>query len=146
MVGAEKIFVNVSLADLAHIRQYGEQAAMALGSDPDAVGEAIVAINEAVANIIRHGYQGRPGRIEIAVQRDGLDLVIKIWDNAPLFNPLSVPEPNTSLPLEQRPFGGMGVYMMRHFSDELSYQITPEGRNEVTLRKQNAFAGSHLGG
>ena len=42
-------------------------------------------------------------------------------------------------PLAQRPLGGMGVHMMRNYTDELHYNVTPDGRNQLTLVKYNAF-------
>ncbi len=145
MIVDPTVFEEVSLSDLARIRQNIEQSAIAIGGDPDAVGELIVAMSEALANIINHGYQGHCCRIELALLRGGSDLLVRIWDNAPLFNPLSVPEPDTSLPLSQRPIGGMGVHLMRNFADEISYRVTPEGKNELTLCKKQALLNPQLG-
>ena len=138
-LGEPTVIEDLSPGDLSHIRHTLEQSALALGADSDALGELIVALNEAIVNIIRHGYKNHPGRIEITMVREGANLGIKITDNADLFNPLSVPKPDTTLPLSQRPFGGLGVHMMREFSDEVQYQITPDGKNELTICKRNAI-------
>jgi serine/threonine-protein kinase RsbW len=66
-------------------------------------------------------------------------LLIKVLDDAPLFDPTATPTPDITVPLAQRPFGGMGVHMMREFVDELKYQVTANGRNQLTLVKHHAF-------
>lgn len=139
MILASLTIENVSLKNMAQILDTVEKFATEMGAGPDAVGDIALAVNEAVVNIIEHGYEDQPGDLEIIVERDGTDLIVKLWDNAHPFNPLSVPPPDTTLPLAQRQFGGMGVHMMRNFTDELSYQVTPEGKNELTLRKHHAF-------
>jgi serine/threonine-protein kinase RsbW len=139
MISAPMIFDNVSLTDLSQIRQQVEKYAVEMGARQDVIDDIVIAVNEAVANIVRHGYCKQPGHIEIAFEQNGGSLIIKILDEAPLFNPTIVAQPDMTLPLAQRPFGGMGVYMMRNLADELSYQVTPEGKNELTLRKNNAF-------
>ena len=98
----------------------------------------IVALNEATVNIVRHGYQ-QPGVVEIGLYRQDHSLRIELRDDAPLFDPTTVPAPDITVPLAQRPFGGMGIHMMREFVDELSYQVTPNGRNQLNLVKHHAF-------
>ncbi len=110
-----------------------------MGVDPGAVADIVIAVNEAVANIIRHGYDGRPGPIALSFMQENSDLIIIIEDQAPPFNPLEVGPPDTSLPLDKRPFGGMGIYLMRHYCDKMSYQLNAQGKNELTLRKTKAF-------
>ncbi len=48
-------------------------------------------------------------------------------------------DPLLTSPLAQRPFGGMGIHMMREFLDELTYKATTDGRNQLTLVKHQAF-------
>jgi anti-sigma regulatory factor (Ser/Thr protein kinase) len=47
-----------------------------------------------------------------------------------------VPSPDMTRPLDDRPFGGMGVHIMRPFCDELSYCRDPRGGNELILLKR----------
>ncbi len=125
------------LKDLAEIRQFVEEAAIALGGEQDVVSELVLAANEAVANVILHGYKKQPGYIMIDVARVDNDLEIRIRDLAPKFDPTIVPVPDVTLPLSQRPIGGMGVHFMRTFTDELRYNVTADGQNELTLVKHD---------
>jgi serine/threonine-protein kinase RsbW len=125
--------------DMADIRLFVEHAATELGVNSDAVRELVLAVNEAVINILIHGYQDMPGGVIIELTRKGSNLKVRLSDCAPAFDPTLVPPPDLTPPLEQRPAGGMGVHMMRSFVDELSYRLTPEGQNELVMVVWNAF-------
>ena len=127
--------------NLTSLRRFVKQAAEALQADREVIEDMILAVDEAVTNIIVHGYAGRPGDIEVRVSLEQQDLVVRISDRAPLFDPTEVPPPDLSMPLEQRRFGGLGVHFTRQFVDEVTYCEAPEGCNELTLRKA-ARAGS----
>lgn len=131
-------FKSAELPDLDNMRRFVEDNAFKLGADEDAVGEMVLAVNEAVTNILLHGYRGRPGNIEIAVSASGGSLTVSLRDNAPLYDPTAVPPPNLALSLDERPLGGLGVHMMRQFTDELRYQVTADGANELLLIKHGA--------
>jgi serine/threonine-protein kinase RsbW len=131
--------LTADLKDIPTIINTVTQTAVVLGSNHDAVDEIIVALDEAITNAIVHGYQRQPGIIEIEVKQQGNDLAIYIRDEAPLFDPTTVPTPDISLPLHLRPYGGLGVHMMRNFTDELHYQVTANDQNELVLVKKAAF-------
>ena len=127
--------ITAEFRDLARIRRFVQDTATALRCDSSAVQDLILAVDEAATNIIVHGYQCQPGPIEIEVRQIGDSVMVRLRDQAPLFDPTLVPPPNIELPLEQRPFGGMGIHMIRQVVDELFYCATPDGANELTLLK-----------
>jgi anti-sigma regulatory factor (Ser/Thr protein kinase) len=130
---------TADLTDISHICNFVTETAESLGSDQEAAGEIVVALHEGISNTIIHGYKRKPGIVEIEVKRQGDDLFVYLRDEAPLFDPLTVPTPDISLPLDKRAYGGMGIHMMRHFTDELHYQLTDSGQNELVLVKKAAF-------
>lgn len=130
----------INLDDITPLRQELERVMVAQGGDPEAVADLILALNEALVNSARHGYQGQPGLLRLEIWRNGRSLVVKQYDSAPPFDPTAVPPPDTTRPLALRPLGGMGVLMMRHFTEELQYERTPDGQNLLTLVKHEAFA------
>lgn len=131
--------VLADLKELAAIRRFIQETATALRADPAAIADAVVAVNEAVTNIIVHGYQDQPGMIEIELRREVDTLVVRLYDQAPSFDPLTVSPPDLTLPLEKRPFGKMGVYMIRQLMDEVTHRVTPQGGNELTLIKKKVI-------
>jgi len=128
--------IAADLKNLATIRCFVEGVARRGNGNPQAITDVLIATNEAATNVILHGYQGQPGVIEVEVAYDQDALVVYLRDRAPRFDPTSTPALDVTLPLEQRPLGGMGVHMMRQLADELIYRTTDDGRNELVLVKK----------
>ncbi|HEY4691363.1 MAG TPA: ATP-binding protein [Anaerolineae bacterium] len=128
--------LSAELRSLAAIRTFIEDTAAALRIDHDTTLDLLQAVDECATNIIVHGYRGRPGPIEIEMGRNGNVLIVRLRDRAPLFDPTQLPLPDISLPLEQRPVGGMGVFLARRLTDGMTYRVTPQGGNELTLIKK----------
>ncbi len=128
--------VSATLKQLAVVAAFVDKAGRDLGANPQAVADMVQAVDEAVTNIIMHGYHGAPGIIEVEAARAGNELVVRIRDWAPVFDPTTVPPPDLTIPLRQRARGGLGVHLMRRFTDRLLYSPLPDGGNELTLIKR----------
>jgi len=144
MKGLSLRFQDAELKDLASMRAFIKESAMMLGGDAEPVSELQIAVNEAITNIILHGYQDKPGYIEIFIERETNDIHLRLLDSASAFDPTTVPSPDITIPLEQRPYGGMGIHMMRSFTDELRYRLTADGMNELNFTKRNAVTQSNI--
>lgn len=129
--------ISADLYRLDLIRRFVEEKAAALEADPEAISAVVQAVDEAATNIIVHGYQKEPGIIEIEIWGEGDAFVVRLRDQAPPFDPTTLPEPDLSLSLEERPFGGLGVFLIKQFMDEMRYRVTPQGGNELTLVKKS---------
>jgi len=123
------------LTDLAVIRGFLEGAATDLGVDGPAIRDLVIAANEAVANIIRHGYRGSPGPIEVVIEREPDSVVVQLRDEAPPFNPTTYPAPDLSVPLERRRAGGLGIHLTRSCVDVVTHSPRRRAGNELTLVK-----------
>ena len=130
------LHVPAELANLAVIRHFVEETATGLKFDCNVIEDMLQAVEEAVANTILHGYNGRQGEIRVEVRREGSGLVVRLRDQAPHFDPTGFPPPDLTLSLEERRPGGLGIYLMRKFTDTVTYRVTPDGRNELTLVKK----------
>jgi anti-sigma regulatory factor (Ser/Thr protein kinase) len=104
--------------------------AAALG--PRAAHRLALLVEELAANVANHGAAGADGatavRVSIALEADGVRLVIE--DDGRAFDPLSLPAPDTDLPLESRRIGGLGVHLSRQLARSLAY-ARDGGRNRV---------------
>lgn len=136
---ASLILQHAELNDLEEIRNFVEHEVLTLGINPSKVYDILLVITEAVTNSIIHGYQKQPGPIEIEVQADGDVLALTLRDDAPAFDPLQIPSPDINTPLEQRRIGGMGIHLIKEFIDEIVYNTTPRGGNELKFIKQGVI-------
>lgn len=118
---------------LAEVRELIRSAATAAGADRAYVADLVQAVDETATNAIVHGHAGRPGWVEVRVAVEGDRLVVTIEDDAPPFDPTTVPEPDLSVPPERRRPGGMGVHLARLCVDEISHRPRPGGGNILTL-------------
>ena len=128
--------IIAEVKNLTEIRRFVQEKASALGLDLAMIPNVSLAVDEAVSNVIAHGYQGQGGAVEIEVSREGDALVIRVRDEAAPFDPTIVPPPDLTLPLEQRTPGGLGIHLIRQIMDEISHRVTPQGGNELTLVKR----------
>jgi anti-sigma regulatory factor (Ser/Thr protein kinase) len=87
-------------------------------------------------NLISYGYpDARPHRVSVQLTLEDGFLVVEIEDDGKPFNPLEAPEADTSLPLDQKPIGGLGIHLIRHFMDDLQYRRAAD-KNILRLRKR----------
>ena len=92
-------------------------------------------IEELAINVVKHGG-GAGGATEIELASDPDRVTIEVSDGGRPFDPLTeIPLPDTSSGVEDRPVGGLGVYLVRTMVDEASYR-REGGRNHLTLVKR----------
>jgi anti-sigma regulatory factor (Ser/Thr protein kinase) len=97
---------------------------------------ASLAIEELVTNCIKYGYgDAKDHVVDIALCVEGGVLNIEVIDDGRPFNPLEAPAPDLSLPIEQRPIGGLGLHLLRELADDVSYERR-DGTNRVRMIKR----------
>jgi serine/threonine-protein kinase RsbW len=94
-----------------------------------------LAVEEAITNVINHGYKKTGGKIEVSSRISPERIEVQIMDTAPRFNPLSVPEPELDSAIEDRNIGGLGIFLIRQVMDEVSYRFE-DGKNILSLTKK----------
>ncbi len=95
-----------------------------------------LSIDELLTNTISYGYDDSEERfIDLMVRLDGDVLAIEISDDGVEFEPDSAKDPDTGASIEDRPIGGLGIYLARQMMDGFDYR-RDEGRNIVTLTKK----------
>ena len=101
---------------------------------------ANLAVEELVTNSIKYGYDDTAAHeIEISLALSEGGIVLTVSDDGRAFNPLAAPEPDTNLPMEERPVGGLGIYLLRKLADGMTYERR-DGHNIVTIVKRTACA------
>lgn len=97
-----------------------------------------LALEEAVTNVISHGYGGRPGHaFTLELRREGRRVTAVLTDDAPAYDPLARAEVDVHAPLAERGIGGLGVHLVKKLMDSAAYERR-DGRNVLTLAR--AFA------
>jgi anti-sigma regulatory factor (Ser/Thr protein kinase) len=125
---------SAGLHDLQRIRHFVRESAVGLGADTDAIPDLVLAVDEAVANILRHGYRGA-GPIEIEIARLDQELVVQLRDEAPDFDPTRWAAPDLTMPLEHRRAGGLGIHLARASVDGMQHRRRKGPGNQLTMTK-----------
>ncbi len=96
-----------------------------------------LAFQELVSNIMQYAFP-KLGDHQILVTLDLRDgtLVARIEDDGIPFDPVSYPAPDITLPLDQKPIGGLGIHMARKSVDRMEYHRVND-RNQLTLSIRN---------
>ena len=128
----------------ARFAEFAERHAL-----PAAVRRSLqVALDEFVYNPIVYGFPARAGGVaggegEVRVELAGDRVRVTISDNGPPFDPLAYADPDTALPVEARPIGGLGIHLVKKMMDGVSYRRVGD-RNVVVLEK-SLGAGTGVG-
>jgi sigma-B regulation protein RsbU (phosphoserine phosphatase) len=94
-----------------------------------------LAVEEAVVNVMNYAYpKGTVGDVQIDASANDERLKFIISDSGMPFDPTARPDTDTSLPADERPIGGLGIHLVRHYMDSVNYERMDE-RNIFTLRK-----------
>jgi serine/threonine-protein kinase RsbW len=118
---------------LAEVRSFVRSAAARLGAGKTAVHDLAQAVDEAACNVALHGYRGKPGPIEVSVTRRGEAIEVTLRDEAPPFDPTTVPPAEPGAAPKAWGRSGVGVHLLRTMTDGVHHRIRPEGGNELTL-------------
>ena len=96
-------------------------------------GQILIALDEVLSNVVRcSGASGITVSLTFSHARQSLTMAIS--DDGKPFNPLHVPPPDTTLPPEKRPIGGLGILRLQKTMDKLAYRYV-HGCNILTLCK-----------
>ena len=112
----------------------------------------ILAVDEALTNIIRHAYKGERERcIEVtfrllsktgdSVPQRTLEIVL-LDDGVPVDPKRLRPRPLKEVPIDELKPGGLGLYFIRKNMDRVEFRRL-DGRNLLRLTKALPPAGSH---
>ena len=119
----------------------------ALHFDASQTMEMNLAVEEAVVNVMNYAYpSGTVGDVQIDAEANEERLKFTITDYGTPFDPTNFAQADTTLSAEDRPIGGLGIFMIRQYMDSINYErvkgqagdtsASKRGKNVLTLRKR----------
>src|SRR5262245_9118814 len=138
MTAEATLNVDARVESLAAVRAFVERACRLTGLDSGSCFDLKLAVDEACANIIDHGYKGRAGgsiRIGCASDENSVRVTIVDWGRA--FAPAELPAADVTSDWKERPIGGLGWHLIQQSVDEIDYEPDPAGGNRLTLVKRS---------
>jgi anti-anti-sigma factor len=141
MGAVNRLMIPARLDEVRHACDFVVEAAEIAGLDERAVYHCQMAVDEALTNIIEHGFhhEDTDSEIEVVAQTQDAQFCIIIADDSPAFNLLLHEAPDPSAPLDTREPGGWGIYFIRKLMDDVRYEYV-DNRNQLTLVKNLPLA------
>lgn len=140
----QSLTVPATLESLSEIGKYVNTAAAEAGLEKKIAYRLRLAVDEIASNIIIHGYQeaGLSGEVLAKAELDEQALTIILEDSSPPFDPRRLLDrPNQiDLPLEERPIGGLGIYLTVQNVDKFDYQYVNNRNRNIFMIKRNTHA------
>ena len=129
-----KLSLRVDKGALRRVRRFVADFAEARRIGRTEQSRIAILIEELLTNLMKYGDSGilRPPRVEIELRIVGKQLTILFEDDGKLFDPRAQPAPDLELPLEKRPYGLLGLHIVRTLADSVSYRRR-RGHNVVRL-------------
>lgn len=90
-----------------------------------------VAVEELVVNVINYSHSDY---LDVEIIRDEKSITLRFYDGGVPFNPLEKDPPDFSIPFEDRQIGGLGIFMVKEYMDEVGYEHAG-GENILTVMK-----------
>ena len=103
---------------------------------PAVLRAADLALEEHLANVMSYAYEdGALHEIRIRLALEKEQMQIEVEDDGRPYDPLSRPPVDTSVPLQEKPIGGLGIHLIRSLMDEVDYR-REAGKNILRMRKR----------
>jgi anti-sigma regulatory factor (Ser/Thr protein kinase) len=130
------LILHIDIRQISQLANFIQTLSEEKHLDPSLAMSLNLALEEAVSNVIMYAYpKDSDGLVEIeAILKDNL-LEFFISDNGQPFDPTEAPQADVTLSAEERPIGGLGIYLVRSIMDSVSYERA-DGKNILHLTKQ----------
>ena len=138
IVFCETLNLNNKVSEITKLNAFVKSATTALNMETGLANQIKLAVEEAVTNIIDYAYQnGTEGNISVTIEADESRIRFIITDSGAEFDPTSVSKADTTLSVEERPIGGLGVFLVRNLMDSINYERV-DGKNVLRMEKRYA--------
>jgi anti-sigma regulatory factor (Ser/Thr protein kinase) len=123
-VATRSVAIVANTSSLPAAIEFLRQGAREASLPEDRIGILDLVIEEIFMNVCWHAYpEASPGVVTLAysIPEPG-ELRVEIADQGVEFNPLAAPPPDTTLDLESRPIGGLGVLLVKALTPSIAYR------------------------
>lgn len=135
MTSKHSLTLPNDIETIPQLNEFIDTVAEEIGLDMSLTMSLNLAIEEAVVNVMEYAYpEGEQGNVDIEVIADDKWLTFIISDNGIPFDPTTQEDADTTLSAEERPIGGLGIFLVRQLMDSINYQ-RKDGKNILTLSK-----------
>ena len=132
----KELNLEATLENIPQVTEFVDRELELLNCPMKAQMQIDVAIDELFSNISRYAYDPStgPATVRVEVEQEPLSVIVTFIDHGKPYDPLAKKDPDISLPAEDRPIGGLGVFLVKKTMDDVSYEYK-DGRNILRIKK-----------
>jgi serine/threonine-protein kinase RsbW len=141
----QALIITHDLACLPQVRELVSVAVQQGGFPTNQLNRLQIAVDEAITNIIEHGYEGKPygaAHIQITVSVTPDEFRVTIVDQGSSFDPGESKDIDIQKHVAMGHSGGLGVFLMRKIMDVVDYHYETGRRNRLLLVKYRPTTGT----
>lgn len=139
-VVSKNITVPSKADRLYEVQDFVNSCLSGSGASPKVLMQLQLVVEEIFINIANYAYSPPDsGNVDISctVEEDVMKVTLKFVDSGPEFDPLKRPDPDLDKDLEDRPIGGLGIFLVKNSVDGLVYRRDGD-KNILTVEKHIA--------
>ncbi len=131
----QQIVINNDLSQLPSLLNAVCRQGRAAGLSDEALYDVRLALEETVANIIHYAFPAQNcHRIRVCASLSPDHIRLNIEDNGKPFDPSAPPPIDMTTPFDERDPGGLGLFLVHHVMDQVSYRRI-DGTNILDMQK-----------
>ena len=127
--------VDAKQENLGEVTAFAEAFLEENDCPPKALVQLGIVIDEVFSNIASYAYEGGEGKAEIRIFKTDDEITLVFTDEGIAFDPLAKEDPDVTLSAEDRPIGGLGIFIVKKSMDDVSYK-RENGKNMLTIKKK----------
>lgn len=132
---AVHLILTAGTAEFERLRSWFQCFARQLNLPEEITSRMLIAADEVFTNISSYAYPGTAGQVEVSAAQDGAMLHLTFKDFGKPFDPTKAADPDVQTPVEERPVGGLGIFVVKRLMDKVEYR-RENGCNILTLTKR----------
>ena len=136
LVLRERLTVTNRVSEITKVNAFVQSATTIIHMEKELAHKIKLAVEEAVTNCIEYAYPaGAYGDVTVDIEADDSIIRFIITDSGAEFDPTGVSKADTTLTVDERPVGGLGVFLVRNLMDSINYERTG-GKNVLRMEKR----------
>ena len=132
----EQIIVEATVENLERVTDFIIESLEERNCKPKIIMQMELVIEELFVNVAHYAYTPNKGicTVQKEIEENPRAISITFIDSGMPYNPLEHEDPDTSLGVEEREIGGLGIFLVKKNVDKISYEHK-DGQNVLRLTK-----------
>ena len=122
-----------SIENFSKLSDWWQDIATSWSLSNTLISKINICLEETYVNIASYAYSDKTGTADISIDKNDSEIILKFEDSGIEYNPLQKEDPDITLSLDERPIGGLGIFMVKEMSKNIEYKR--EGNKNILILK-----------